>query len=48
MQEEINSLTENETWILTNAPNNRSVLRGRWVFALKRGPNREITRFKAR
>ena len=48
MQEEIDSLTENETWTLSNAPHNRSVLRGRWVFALKRGPNGEITRFKAR
>ena len=48
MQEEINSLIENETWTLSDAPSNRSVLRGRWVFALKRGPNGEITRFKAR
>ena len=48
MQDEVDSLLQNETWTLVDTPKNRSVLRGRWVYALKRGPTGEITRFKGR
>lgn len=43
MQEEIDSLLENETWIVTNFPVGRTSLDGKWVYKIKRGPNGEIT-----
>lgn len=48
MKEELQSLAENSTWTLDIPPPNRKILRGRWVFKLKRGPAGEITRYKAR
>ncbi len=48
MQEEFDSLIENQTWGLSAIPPNRVSLSGKWVFKLKRGPEGEITRFKAR
>ena len=33
---------------LSDLPSGTSVLSGKWVFKLKRGPNNEITRYKAR
>lgn len=48
MQDELQSLAENETWSLVPAPNHRSVLRGKCTFELKRGAKGEITRYKAR
>ncbi len=48
MQEEFNSRIENKTWGLSGTPLNRATLSSKWVFKLKRGPVREITRFKAR
>lgn len=48
MTEEFNSLVENDTWELVDLPKGRVALRGRWVYTLKRGPNGEITRHKAR
>lgn len=48
MQEEINFLNENETWIITNLPVGSVPLDGKWVYKIKRGPNGEINRYKAR
>ena len=48
MQEEFDSLIENQTWGLSAIPPNRVSLSGKWVFKLKREPEGEITRFKAR
>ena len=48
MQEEFDSLIENQTWRLLATPADRISLGGKWVFRLKRGPGGEITRFKAR
>ena len=48
MQEEIDSINENETWILTSLPPDRKALRGKWVYKIKRGPAGEILRYKAR
>ena len=48
MQEEFDSLIENQTWKLLATPADRISLGGKWVFRLKRGPGGEITRFKAR
>ena len=47
MQEEFNSLIENQTWGLSAIPSNHVSLSGKWVFKLKQGPEGEITRFKA-
>ena len=48
MSEEVHSLQENNTWDLVDLPKGRTVLRGRWVYTIKRGPKGEVTRFKAR
>ena len=48
MKEEMKSLEDNNTWCLVQAPPGAHVLRGRWVYVMKRGPQGEITRYKAR
>ncbi|KAF0639715.1 hypothetical protein FPSE5266_01344 [Fusarium pseudograminearum] len=48
MKDELQSLEENKTWILVDAPDNVNVLRGKWVYKLKRGGKGEILRHKAR
>ncbi|KAL7646134.1 UNVERIFIED_CONTAM: hypothetical protein RMT77_003035 [Armadillidium vulgare] len=45
--EEIDSVVENHSNELTPLPEGRSVVGGRWVFAIKQGPNDE-EKFKAR
>ena len=35
MEEEYNSLIENGTWVLTELPQDRSVIKSRWVYKLK-------------
>ena len=47
MDEEIDALVENDTYLLTPLPEGHSVVGGRWVFAIKQGPNDE-EKFKAR
>ena len=39
---------ENETWILTERPKDKKVLKCRWVFVIKYDENGSIERFKAR
>ena len=48
MKDEHKSLLDNIMWILVDLPPNRRVLWGKWVYKLKRGPNGEILRYKAR
>jgi hypothetical protein len=48
MQDEVNSLKENNTWDLVDRPKDRAVLTGKWVYKHKRGPNGEIIRYKSR
>ena len=48
MDEELASLTLNNTWTLVDPPPDRKPLHGKWVYKVKRGPNNEITKFKAR
>lgn len=48
MKEELDQLLQNNTWILVNPPPDRKVLRGKWVYKLKRGPHGEVLRHKAR
>ena len=47
MQEEMNSLKENDTFELTSLPEGRSAVGGRWVFTVKSSPNSD-DKFKAR
>ena len=48
MQDEYKSLMNNNTWCLIQAPSDTHILRGRWVYIVKRGPAEEVTRYKAR
>lgn len=48
MNEEMASLEENNTWTLVDLPRGRKVIDNRWVFKVKRMPNGDIERFKAR
>jgi hypothetical protein len=50
MDDEVQSLHDNNTWILRERAriNGRRVLRGKWVFKLKRGPDGSIQKYKAR
>jgi hypothetical protein len=50
MDDEVRSLRLNRTWILKKRSelNGKKVLRGKWVFKIKRGPNGLIQKYKAR
>lgn len=48
MKAEYDSHIENGTWELTNAPADRKVLTGRWVFKLKKDRYGNILKYKAR
>ncbi len=48
MKNENKSLLINETWKLTNSFRDRRVLRGKWVYKIKREEHDEILRYKAR
>lgn len=48
IQEEMESLLENNTWSLVNLPKNRRAIGNRWVFKIKCAANGDIDRYKAR
>lgn len=48
MREEIQALTENETWELTDLPNGRKAIKNKWIYKTKRGSDGTVERFKAR
>ncbi len=48
MRDEYLSLIHNKTWTLVTEPQNRRVLRRKWASKLKKGPNGEVVRYKAR
>ena len=48
MDEEIEALDRNETWVLVEKPPKVKPIGNKWVFKLKLRPNGEIERFKAR
>jgi hypothetical protein len=48
INEEYQSLMENETWSLVECPQGRSPIKSRWTFDIKPGMNGEPSRFKAR
>ncbi|KAI3655909.1 hypothetical protein MP638_003672, partial [Amoeboaphelidium occidentale] len=45
---ELNSLDENQTWDIVDLPSNRTSIKSKWVFKVKRDSSGEIARFKAR
>ena len=48
MQEEYNSLIENDTWDIIQRPTELNVVSCKWVYGIKQSPTGEIDRFKAR
>jgi hypothetical protein len=48
MEEEINILNKQGTWILEHLPLGRKAVGSRWTFVIKIGPNGVIIHFKAR
>ena len=48
IQEEVDSLVTNRTWTLMDLPSNAHALGGKWVYKIKRGPQGEVARYKAR
>lgn len=48
MAEEYQNLTGNSTWILTDLPEGRKAIGGRWVYAIKYNADGSIERHKAR
>ena len=48
MQEEYNSLLENQTWDLVPLPLGRKFVRCRWVYRTKSAADGQISRYKAR
>jgi hypothetical protein len=48
MQEEYNSLIENNTWTLCQLPQGRKAIKNKWVFKTKLDANGNVSRYKAR
>lgn len=48
MQQEINSIEQNDTWKLTELPAGSKVIGLKWVYKIKRDANGEIIKYKAR
>ena len=48
MKSEVGDLVKRKSWLLTDLPDGRKALRGRWVYKLKIDVNNRISRFKAR
>jgi hypothetical protein len=48
VDEEIQSIESNNTWTLTNLPEDRKTIGSKWVFKVKRNEKGEIVRYKAR
>lgn len=48
MNEEVNSLMKNQTWVLCDLPKGRKAVGCKWIFKIKTNQKGEIERFKAR
>ena len=48
MQSETNSMQQNKVWDLVESPEGKNVLKTKWVFKKKLGPNGEVVKYKAR
>lgn len=46
IEEEINSLNENETWTITDLPKEKTALDTKWVFKIKRNAEGKIEKYK--
>jgi hypothetical protein len=47
MQEEYDSLIENDTWIFQDLPEGRKMIHSKWVYKVKLVPDRSVVCFKA-
>ncbi len=48
MQDELDALELNNTWILTTLPKGKKATASKWVYKIKYKPNGSIDRFKVR
>lgn len=48
MEDELRSLEDNNTWDIVNVPSDQHVLKGRWVYKIKRDAQGRVSRYKAR
>jgi len=48
MKNEMKALQENNTWTLTNLPQNRKSIGLKWIYKIKYKPDGQIERYKAR
>ena len=48
MQEELDSLKQNQTWEIAPLPKDRKLIGCHWVFRIKTDAQGQVTRFKAR
>jgi len=48
MEAELQSIEENNTWMLSDLPKNHQAIGLKWVFKLKRDPDGSIVKYKAR
>lgn len=48
MKEEIDSMHKNHVWTLVDKPSGVNIVSNRWIFVIKRKPNGDIDRYKAR
>ena len=48
MAKEVQSQKNGGTWVLVPRPKDKNVLKGRWVYKVKLGPNGEVLRYKSR
>ena len=47
-QDEMSSLIEHDTWLLTKPPSGRKIIGSKWVFKIKHDENGEAARYKCR
>jgi hypothetical protein len=45
---EADSLKQNQMWTVVNRPESCTTILAKWLFKVKKGPNRELVKFKAR
>ena len=48
MDEEIHAIEKNDTWKLTNLPENKKAIGVKWVYKTKKNAKGEVQRYKAR
>lgn len=48
MQEEIEALKRQGTWLLVPCPKNRNIVGSKWIYKVKKNPDGSISRYKAR